>query len=484
MDGNESQATVPEGKNWKDIFNSSIFSNKWLVLLSFSFLSCTNAMQWNTFSPVSRLATAYFQVPSINIDAFSFIFFVAYIIFVLPACWVIYRCPLNLTVIIGGGFFNCLGAWLRVIGVYLPISPVSQFYFVFFGQFVASFAQCFILQVPPLISNIYFEPSERALATSFGFVLNQLGIAVSFLLSPLITGDSSDNIPTLLIVNGLICAAAFASLIFLAKTKSKGSTEQVKAILDGDETGNTFGPFVLPNRSFVILVIAYGINMGVFFSLTTLLDQIIGYYKYSSYYTGWFGFSIIIVGLFGAFFSAFVLDKTKKFKEILIIFYCGTALATVTFGLVLNPQQEILVGIFSSLIGFFMSAIMPISFESAIEATFLEMPEELNTGLMMLSSMVFGVIFLVILNQFIQREMIRESLIFLSVSCFVAYLLLYLFEAKYKRYEAEVNLEGEEGTGMISGENSISSAMDIGNIDSQDRVQDLASSSSESDISF
>lgn len=102
----------------------------------------------------------------------------------------------------------------------------------------------------------------------------------------------------------------------------------------------------------------------------------------------------------------------------------------------------------------------------------------------MLSSMVFGVIFLVILNQFIQREMIRESLIFLSVSCFVAYLLLYLFEAKYKRYEAEVNLEGEEGTGMISGENSISSAMDIGNIDSQDRVQDLASSSSESDISF
>jgi hypothetical protein len=96
--------------------------------------------------------------------------------------------------------------------------------------------------------------------------------------------------------------------------------------------------------------------MGVFFSLTTLLDQIIGYYRYSSYYTAWFGFAIIIVGLFGAFFSGFgmesllfflfsshflVLDRTKKFKEVLIVFYCGTALATVTFGLVLQPRQGI-----------------------------------------------------------------------------------------------------------------------------------------------
>jgi hypothetical protein len=45
--------------------------------------------------------------------------------------------------------------------------------------------------------------------------------------------------------------------------------------------------------------------MGVFFSLATLLDKIIGYYRYSSYYTGWFGFTIIIVGIFGAFFSGY-----------------------------------------------------------------------------------------------------------------------------------------------------------------------------------
>jgi hypothetical protein len=68
---------------------------------------------------------------------------------------------------------------------------------------------------------------------------------------------------------------------------------------------NTVTVLLLLMLSFVILLISYGINMGVFFSLTTLLDQIIGYYKYSSYHTGWFGFAIILIGLFGAFLSAF-----------------------------------------------------------------------------------------------------------------------------------------------------------------------------------
>jgi hypothetical protein len=88
---------------WYTLINIFILINFRLVLFSFSFLSCTNAMLWNTFSPVARIAGTYFEVTSFAIDTFSFIYFAAYIIFVLPACWVIYRFPLNYSVIVGGG---------------------------------------------------------------------------------------------------------------------------------------------------------------------------------------------------------------------------------------------------------------------------------------------------------------------------------------------------------------------------------------------
>jgi hypothetical protein len=79
----------------------------------------------------------------------------------------------------------------------------------------------------------------------------------------------------------------------------------------------------------------------------------------------------------------------------------------------------------------------------------------------------------------------RESLIFLSISCFVSYLLLYLFEAKYKRLEAEQKLQAtnEEETGMMASENIVSTNDNFA-IDSRDRAQDNACSSSDSDMSF
>jgi hypothetical protein len=99
---------------------------------------------------------------------------------------------------------------------------------------------------------------------------------------------------------------------------------------------------------------------------------------------------------------------------------------------------------------------------------------------------VFGVIFLIVLNQFIQRQLIREALIFLSVSCFVSYLLLYLFEPKYKRYEAEQKSQGsiEENVGIISvGDVSTKDNENFG-IDSRDQGHEISSSSDSESISF
>jgi fucose permease len=62
-------------------------------------------MLWNTFSPIARITQSYYEITPFNVDSFSFIYFLAYIIFVLPASWIIYRFPLNFSIIIGGGIY-------------------------------------------------------------------------------------------------------------------------------------------------------------------------------------------------------------------------------------------------------------------------------------------------------------------------------------------------------------------------------------------
>lgn len=91
-------------------------------------------------------------------------------------------------------------------------------------------------------------------------------------------------------------------------------------------------------------------------------------------------------------------------------------------------------------------------------------------------------VFLVILSQFIARQWIREALIFLSISCFISYLLLYLFSPKYKRFELEqkkldpATSDDDRILEVDSDVSNIKLGDDKFNIDSQDNI-DMSSES-------
>lgn len=408
------------------------YSRRWLVLLSFSLVSCANAMVWNTFSPLSRLAAEFFDCEAIWIDSLSLVFMVVYILGILPASMLISRYSLMLTVIVGGGLLNTLGAWVRYIGVVVPVSRSGEYWIVMAGQTIASMSQCFILQVPPLISDRWFPVHQRALATSIGALWNQLGIAIGFLMSPVIIKEDSQNIKLLLLVIAIICSVTFLMLCFCFR--SAPPTPPAKP---NDVVVLAFTPIAkrLCNRSFIALFFSFGINTGVFYAIATLLDMIIGHYLYSSHHTGWFGFSMIVAGLAGAVIGGYLLDLTQKYKELLFGFYGGTALSVVILGIILRPRQDILVGFLCGLIGFFITGILPLSLETAVEVTYPEVPEEYSSGLMMMSAQVFGITFIFILNTFVRHQWILESLILLSSASLVAFLSIVFIVPVYYRLQ-------------------------------------------------
>eukprot|EP01127_Copromyxa_protea_P020950 TRINITY_DN7080_c0_g1_i1.p1 TRINITY_DN7080_c0_g1~~TRINITY_DN7080_c0_g1_i1.p1 ORF type:complete len:436 (-),score=41.56 TRINITY_DN7080_c0_g1_i1:13-1224(-) len=395
-------------------------------------------MAWNTFSPVARTTREFFDVPAMYVDALSYVFMVVYIPFIVPASWVLSKYNIAVGVLLGG-LLNAVGAWVRYAGVMVPVSDMSRYYIVFAGQTVCSLAQCFILQVPPLVANSWFPVHQRALATSISALFNQLGVAIGFLVSPFILKNATENFPNLLMIVSIICSVAFVLLClgFRSSPATPPSYSVASKAEAGDVGMKDMFKEVCTNRSFIILFFAYGINIGIFYAITTLLDQMLEPFNYLSDATGWLGFIIVVVGLAGAIIGGIVLDRTYMYKEILSITYLGTALSLIWFRFALQPNSFLNLAFACGSFGFFVTALLPISLEAAVEATYPIVTEELSAGLMMASAQVFGIILILSLSPLIHNSDGHMAAVVMTALAGFSTLILIGFKPEYKRYNED-----------------------------------------------
>lgn len=110
--------------------------------------------------------------------------------------------------------------------------------------------------------------------------------------------------PILLLVQAIFCSF-FALLIiisFSSKPKIPPSPSADENLDDISLIELLKGMMkALKEIHFLILVIGFGVSVGSFYAVSTLLDQIVSPKGYSSVNTGWFGFIIVIAGIIGAF---------------------------------------------------------------------------------------------------------------------------------------------------------------------------------------
>lgn len=72
---------------------------------------------------------------------------------------------------------------------------------------------------------------------------------------------------------------------------------------------------LLVNIPFVLLLVAYGINTGIFYAISTLLNQIIlKHYPGASEDAGRIGLVIVLSGMVGSVICGVVLDKWRRYK--------------------------------------------------------------------------------------------------------------------------------------------------------------------------
>jgi MFS family permease len=328
----------------------TVYYRRWFILAVFSMLSFSNAMVWITFSPIATISQRQWNVNVQWINGLSLVFMIVYIPGSPIAGFMLDFFGMRIGVSIGA-LLNAIGAWVRVAGS----GDSNYFAILFVGQTLAALAQCFILSVPPKISANWFPDKEQATSVAIGSLFNQLGIAFGFFLSPLVVNEYNyhNMMPILMIIQASICTV-FGILVVIGlvdrpPTPPSASAEEsirleTEALeIQKQRETSAYGehkpslktrvtPFLdelkkalkpLINISFLILVIGFGSSQGMFYAISTILDQLMKGMDFTSNEVGLVGVTLILGGVFGGFLFNFIADRTGYYVAVMKVSFVG-----------------------------------------------------------------------------------------------------------------------------------------------------------------
>ncbi|XP_049295809.1 feline leukemia virus subgroup C receptor-related protein 2 [Anopheles funestus] len=386
-----------------------VYKRRWIVLAIFVMYSASNALQWIQYSIIANIVQRYYNITSTWVDWTSMIFMILYIPLIFPASWILDKLGLRIAAI-SGVLGTCLGAWVKCFS----ISP-DLFWVGFVGQSIVAASQVFILSLPAKVAAVWFGPDQVSSACSIGVFGNQLGIAVGFLVPPMLV-ENHDDISLIgddlrlmfYIVAGVTTVLVVLVLFFF---KAAPPTPP-SAAQEATKTPNPLqsSPFLhsikrlMLNRNYVLLLISYGMNVGVFYAISTLLNQIVlTHYPGHEVDAGRIGVCIVFAGMLGSVACGIVLDKTHRFKETTLAVYIFTMIGMWIYTFTLSVGHIAVVYVTSSLLGFFMTGYLPVGFEFAAELTYPE-PEGTSTGLLNAAAQVFGITFTMLYSELLNTN--------------------------------------------------------------------------------
>ncbi|XP_056424243.1 feline leukemia virus subgroup C receptor-related protein 1 [Hyla sarda] len=433
----ERQAFLP-GLAVAPVPETRLFARRFAVLSVFSLYSLVNAFQWIQYSILASIFTGFYRVSYQDIDWLSMVYMLVYIPLIFPATWLLDTKGLRLTALLGSGL-NCLGAWVKCASARSDLFPVTVF-----AQLVCSVAQIFILGLPSRVASVWFGPKEVSTACATAVLGNQLGTAIGFLLPPVLVPRSDDNDVTAHNISVMFYGtAAVSTLLFVLtiavfKEKPKLPPSQSQAVLQGSLPEEySYKQSILnlfKNIPFVLLLISYGIMTGSFYSVSTLLNQMITFhYEGEEVNAGRIGLTLVIAGMVGSVICGVWLDYTKTYKQTTLIVYVLSFIGMLVFTFTLDLGNLIVVFVTGGALGFFMTGYLPLGFEFAVEITYPE-SEGTSSGLLNASAQIFGMLFTLAQGKLTTDFSPRAGNLFLCAWMFVGIILTALIKSDLRRH--------------------------------------------------
>jgi FLVCR family feline leukemia virus subgroup C receptor-related protein len=431
----------------------ALYQSRWLMLLLFSFVSLTNSCTWICCASIADMASEYYDVTPMAINMLSMVFMLVFAAGVVLGSYVMMRRGLRYTV--------CLGAVLNVAGTLIRVLPApfasarehphASFLLVFTGQTVCSVAQLFVLAVPVTLAEQWFASSERVLAVAIGSSFNQLGVCVGFWLSPLIAGahDSDPEharMTLLLVLHAVlaVCTALPVLACFRDRPPRPPSAAALAVQQHRAHQRHTVRPLqvlramyelLAGSKSFLLLVLVFGLTIGAAYAVTTILDELIGAFGYTSRNAGNFGSLFVLTGLVAALLFGYLGDKTHAYKALIAASLFATVLAMLWFVFSSRVRNnDIVLALCFGTLGFAVTANLPLFLDVSAELSYPNV--EVGANVMLGFGNLGGVVLITLCGELAAVSQLGATIVITLT--FASALVLWLcFHPVYRRLEAE-----------------------------------------------
>ena len=188
--------------------------------------------------------------------------------------------------------------------------------------------------------------------------------------------------------------------------------------------------------------------MGLFFAITTVLEQMLVKADFPPSTTIVLGTIFIVIGIFGAMLFGWLADRTRAYKTLIILCIFLSFLPSVLFAAVFWLYQRgsmgpwlssILLYVAGAMMGFFMTALLPLCMDLSVEITF-PLPEATVSNVLMLSTQFYAIVFIIVFTfelEYLSVDSVNYTMV---ISFAIVCILILFFRAQTKRLSVEADV--------------------------------------------
>lgn len=354
------------------------------MLIVFMIAIAVNQLLWISFAPITSEAAQYYGVSDLKIGILSMSFMIVYLVISLPASWIIDTYGIKAGV--GTGVMLT-----GVFGLMRGLVP-ANYNLLLLSQIGIAIGQPFLLNSITKASSRWFPVRERATASGLGTLSMYVGILAGMIVTPFLVNGS--GIGGMLHIYGIL--SVVAAVVFIVFVRERPPTapcrpdqEERALVVDGLR-------LIFRNRDFKWLMIIFFIGLGVFNSVTTWIENIVGPRGFSPEQAGITGGLMIVGGILGAVIIPLLSDHFRKRTPFIMLALAGSTLGLA--GITLATGYPLLLAS-GAVFGFFLLSSGPIGFQYGAEVTF-PVSEGTSNGFLLLMGQVSGIAFIFGMDSF------------------------------------------------------------------------------------
>ena len=398
---------------------NNVSGYRWVILLAIVPIIVSTEMMWLSLAPISSMSADFYGVRTFGIDMLSVSYMFMFIVFSIPASWIVDKFGYRYSLIIGA-------LLTAVFGVVRAIYA-DNFTVVLIAQFIIAIGQPFLLNISTKVPANWFPLNERSIAAGILTMAQYVGFMVPMLLSPVLARNH--GVTGVLKIYAIIAViSAFASIVF---TREKPRIAPPGPTAQREDLSKEAFAKLIKNRSYMAVLVICFISIGIFNSVLTLLETILLPLGLTSAQAGIIGAVFVMSGVIGAIILPVISDKIGSripfFTASIIILI--PAYIGFTF-----LHNYLLIAIIAAIAGFSIMGVAPILFQHGSEVAY-PIQEGTSLGMILLMGQISGALIIYIFDilKNISGSVVLPMLLIVVATAFELPIVLKIKESDFIR---------------------------------------------------